>query len=68
VVHGVNVVNVLAPNDAYAAPQGAGFYSQTMQDMHRPVMTMLVQHYWFSPFCSYFFFCEILHEKLNPVI
>jgi hypothetical protein len=55
----------LMSNDAYAAPQGAGFYSQTMQHMHQPVMTFLVQHFVFPPFALYLLFCKSLHKKIK---
>jgi len=56
-------IKPLAPKDACAALQCAGFNSRMMQHKSRPIVAILVQNVW-----VFFLFSNILHKKLNHVI
>jgi hypothetical protein len=57
------------PNDANSASLGAECNSRIMQNMHHPIMAILLQPCWdFAILPFSLFLVQVCMKKLNPVI
>jgi len=59
--------NLLAPNNAYAAPHG-GMLNFLMEHMCQPTLAILAQPHWSFSLEFAIFFVRVYMIKLNPII